>query len=172
MWNKGIALLLIVTGGLAHAQMQLSTPPGPPPPFLTAPIIEDRELYYAFFNYLQGLITTQLSGLAAGPQSTASQQIAALLGINSQDISALSTNVQQIASAYANLASERQTFTATPAGSSTAPNQAQMGTQFELKRARITADGILSLSKALSPSSWARLHSFVIGTYSTSIYKK
>jgi hypothetical protein len=158
---------LFSVGSLANAQSHPS-----PPPFVSVPAIEDREIYYAFFNYLQGLIDAQRTKLAADPQSDASKQMAALLGVDVQQLPIVVSSTQAVTGAYAALAAERLAFKADAEASKGTPTMAQMSAQFELKRARITADGVRSLFESLSVDSWAALHGFITGVYKNTIYKK
>ena len=58
------------------------------------PLVEDRELYYAFFNYHQGLATALQAAKNASPQASAAldQQMASQLGIDVKDLPAVIAN--------------------------------------------------------------------------------
>jgi hypothetical protein len=161
------ALLLITLGTTGFAQ---SIQPAKP---LSVPPIEDRELYYSFFNYHQGLVNSLQAAKAAAPQNSAQldQQMAALLQVDVKELPAVVANTQQVTQAYSSLAAERQ---ASPAGGPAAGqlNQAQIAAQFEFRRARLTVEGVRTLWQALSIASWNGIHGYITGTYKAGLTTK
>jgi hypothetical protein len=84
--------LLIVLAGNGFAQ---SAPPSKP---VSVPPIEDRELYYSFFNYHQGLVSSMQAAKAANPQNSAQldRQMAALLQVDVKELPIVTANTQQV----------------------------------------------------------------------------
>jgi len=151
----------------ASAAAQTKTPPA------SVPLIEDPELYYAFFNYHQGLVTALQASKAAAPQNSAQldQQMASLLGLNLQELPAVIANTAAFIQALADLAIEKQTKLANPSSVPGNPTAAQLNAAFEFKRIRITVEAFRLLNSSLSPASWTGIHNYITGTYKNTIYK-
>jgi hypothetical protein len=160
-------LLTLLLASLSIAQPQHAQPSRYIPP------IEDRELYYAFFNYHQGLVNTLLAAKAANPQNSAQldQQMAALLQMNVNELGIVIANTQRVSQAYARLAADRQAGIYTLPPNVPAPTPAQLASTFEFRRASITVDGYLGLFLQLSPASWNGLHGYITGIFKTTIYQ-
>lgn len=163
----GLVLSLFLTTLAAFSQAPGQFPKAPK--FTSVPPIEDRELYYSFFNYHQALIASMQSAKAKAPQHSndLDQQMARLLRVDVKELAIVNNNTQQVKQKYASLAAEQQAYA--PKSGEASPKS--MAPQFELKRIRITIDGVSYLSQNLSPASWAGLHGYIIGTYRNSIQK-
>jgi hypothetical protein len=141
---------------------------------MSVPPIEDRELYYSFFNYHQGLVNTLQAAKAAAPQNSAAleQQMATLLGVDVKELETVIANTQQVVEAYAKLAADRQAGpeAAVPKGWPV-PTPAQLISIFEFRRVRATVEAVRLLHQNLSPASWDGLHSYILGPYKTMVSK-
>ena len=93
-------LVLALMASSAAAQTKLS--PTSAPAFVSVPPVEDRNLYYAFFNYHQQLINQLQAAVSASPASAAqlNQQMAALLNVNVSELGIVISNTQNVTKAY------------------------------------------------------------------------
>src|SRR5947207_685865 len=84
--GRRMALFLFLCVVTASAQMP--RPTQPPPPFTSAPTIEDRNLYYAFFIAQQAILTANQAARTANPSAAqqVDQQAAATLHIAVQEL--------------------------------------------------------------------------------------
>jgi hypothetical protein len=161
-------LFVLLLAAASIAQTQPATSSGP----LSVPLIEDRELYYAFFNYHQGLVNAMQAAKAANPQNSAQldQQMATLLGVSVQELTTVIQNTAWFVQQCADMAVEQQARLAS-ASANTGPSPSQLSAAFEFKRARITVEAVRLLNQKLSAASWAGLHAYITGTYKDTIYK-
>ncbi len=85
-------LTIIAVAGNGLAQTTPSSAP------VSVPTIEDRELYYSFFNYHQGLVSAMQTAVAANPQSSTqlNQQMATLLQVSVSDLPIVIANTQRV----------------------------------------------------------------------------
>jgi hypothetical protein len=144
----------------------------------SVPNIEDRELYYSFFNYHQGLIAAQQSAKTAAPQDSVQldAQMAAMLQVDVKELPIVIANTQQVTQGYSQIAAARTAGVPAPATATTAksgpvPTAAQWASMCEFSRARQTVDGVLALYQKLTPASWNGIHGYITGTYKSTIYK-
>jgi hypothetical protein len=160
-------LLLITLGSTLFAQ---SAQPAKP---VSVPPIEDRELYYSFFNYHQGLVNSLQAAKAATPQNSAQldQQMAALLQVDAKELPTVIANTQQVTQSYSQLATDRQAGVSTLPKGAPVPTPAQLATIYEFRRTRQTVEAVLALWQQLSPASWNGLHGYITGTYKNTIYQ-
>jgi len=164
--RPAFVLILILAGrGLAQSTQPAPTPAIPP--------IEDRQLYYQFFNYLQGLVNNMHAAQAANGQNSAalSQQMAALLQVDVKDLPLVIASMQQVTQAYAKLDADERTGVYTLPKNTPPPTPAQLATIFQFRRDGLTVDGFLSLFLQLSQASWSGLHGYIVGAYKNTIYK-
>ncbi|MGO9259077.1 MAG: hypothetical protein ACLQU1_22565 [Bryobacteraceae bacterium] len=163
----GWLCLTIVLAGNGFAQ---SAQPSKP---VSVPPIEDRELYYSFFNYQQGQVTSMQAAIAANPQSSTqlNQQMAALLGVAVTELPTVINNLKTVTQSYTALAAQRQAYVPPASPVSGQPTASQMTAEFELQRLYITLGGVSSLYLGLSSASWSGLHSYIVGPYKTTIYQ-
>ena len=162
------ALLLIPLATTAFAQSRISATS-----LASVPTIEDRELYYSFFNYHQTLITSLQSAKTAAPQNSdlLDRQMAALLQVGAAEIPAVIANTQQVTQGYSQIAAARLAGAPAVAKSGPVPNAAQWASMCEFRRARQTVEGVLALYQKLTPASWNGLHGYITSTYKNTIYK-
>lgn len=140
---------------------------------MSAPPVESVDLYYSFFNYHQGLITTMTAAQTVNPAAITqlNQKMATLLQVNVQELPAVIANTQQVTQAYAKLAAAKQTGSyAVPKGMP-ALTPAQQASAYSFQRVRLTVEGVAALFHQLSPASWNGLHSYIVGPYQTTIFK-
>lgn len=141
---------------------------------LSVPRIEDPELYYSFFYYHRDLINTHQAAKAANPQNSAQldQQMATSLGVDVKELGIVIANTQQVVQSHAALAADRLAYKPAVAPKSGEPTAKQMNAEFEMKRVRITVEGVRLLAQSLSPASWTGLHAYIVGSYKSTIYSK
>jgi hypothetical protein len=161
------ALTVMLLPAFLAAQSPKSNPVSVPP-------IEDPELYYSFFYHHQDLINTNQAAKAANPPNSAQldQQMATLLGVDVKELGIVIGNTQQVVQSHAALAADRRAYKPAAAPQSGQPTAKQMNAEFELKRVRITVEGVRLLAQNLSPASWTGLHAYIVGSYKNTIYSK
>jgi hypothetical protein len=174
------ALLLIPLAATAFAQSKIAQPKISATSLASVPPIEDRELYYSFFNYHQSLIASTQSAKTATPQNSSQldSQMAALLQVDPKELQTVIANTQQVTQGYSQIANDRVAGIPAAATAATAakssiplPNAAQWATICEFRRASQTVQGVLALYQKLTPASWNGLHGYITGTYKNTIYK-
>ncbi len=160
-----LALLVAATGFAQTAT--------PPPPFTSVPRVEDVDLYDAFFNYQQGMITSMTTAIAADPtrSATLNQQMATTLGISVGELPVVIANMQQVTQNYAQLTSDSLAGNLTLPQGAPAPTAAQLASAFKFKRVRLTTGAVVALFQQLSPASWGGLHIYIVGPYKATIYQ-
>ncbi len=139
---------------------------------LSVPPIEDRNLYYSFFQYHQTLINAATALKAATPASASQidQQMATLLQVNLSELPFVVSNTQSAITSYNSLAAAQQASATAPAKAGQ-PNAAQLAAEQLLQHDRITVNGVRLLFLNLSAASWTGLHSYITGTYKNTLYK-
>jgi hypothetical protein len=162
-----LCLPILMTAAAALAQPPAGGQPSkapPPPTFTSAPPIEDRNLYYAFFNAQQALFAGNQAAKNANPGGAVQidQQAATLLHITVQDLPTVTNLVQQAAQSYAQVPTVRQSHVAS---GNLKLTPAQLEGLDDFLRLRITVRTVLSLAQQLPPTSWASLHSYIIGDF-------
>lgn len=92
----GLAILAAATASPAQTKIT-------PPPFTSAPKIENVLLYYSFFIYHQNLVNANQAVKNANPAqgSVLDQQMATLLGVNVGELPVVVANTQQVTLAQA-----------------------------------------------------------------------
>lgn len=158
---KVLTLLALTTVvGQAQAPVTAQKP-------LSIPPIEDRNLYAAFFNYHQGLITANQAAKTANPLLSAQldQQMAAQLQISVSDLPTVIAATQQASKGYASIPAQRQRTTSLNWGNVKPPTPAQIEAQLNLVKFHYTMDAVLSLFKNLPPASWKTLHDYINGDF-------
>jgi hypothetical protein len=165
--TAALILLVITLGSAAFAQSSL------PLKSVSVPPIEDRELYYSFFNYHQGLVNSTQAAKATNPQNAAQldQQMAALLQVDVSELPTVVANTQQVTQGYVQLVAAGQAGVSGLPKGSPVPTPAQLASINEFRRARLTVEAVLALYQQLSTASWNGLHSYIVGTYKNTIYK-
>ena len=167
----GLAILAAATASPAQTKIT-------PPPFTSAPKIENVLLYYSFFIYHQNLVNANQAVKNANPAqgSVLDQQMATLLGVNVGELPVVVANTQQVTLAQAQ-AQTNPWATGTPsAGLAVAlqPPQFTMSqriSQYEFARTRITVEGVRALNHGLTPGSWTGIHAFILGPFKALITK-
>lgn len=163
------ALLLIPLAATTFAQSKISATS-----LASVPPIEDRELYYSFFNYHQSLIAAQQSAKTAAPQNSAQldAQMAALLQVDVKELPVVIANTQQVTQGYSQTAADRVAgVPALAAKSGPVPTAAQWASMCEFRRVHQTVEGVVALYQKLSPASWNGIYGYITGTYKNTIYK-
>ena len=157
---------VLLATALAQSTVQL-------PAFTSVPIIEDVELYAAFFSYQQGLIATMNAAITADPTKATqlNQQMAATLGVTSAELPSIISTLQQVTQHYSNLAADSKAGNLTLPQGAPAPTAAQSAAAFQFQRVRLTTGAVVALFQQLSAASWKALHSYIVGTYKTNIYQ-
>ncbi len=105
--------------------------------------IEDRNLYYSFFQYHQTLINAATALKAATPASASQvdQQMATLLQVNVSELPFIVSNTQSATTSYNSLAAAQQASATAPAKAGQ-PNAAQLAAEQLLQHDRITVNGV------------------------------
>jgi len=136
----------------------------PAPPFTSSPSIEDRTLYYAFFNAQQAIFTANQAAKNSNPVGAGQidQQTATTLHITVQDLPTVTGLVQQAIQGYAQVPTLRQSYVT---ANNLKPSPAQLAGIDDYLRLDTTAKTIFSLAKQLPASSWDALHSYIIGDF-------
>ena len=170
----GFAVLAAATACLGQTRKT-------PPPFTSAPKIENVQLYYSFFVYHQNLVNANQALKNATPAQgpTLDQQMATLLGVNLGELPVVVANTQQVS--LAQTQAQTNPWAVGAVGSPSAasvlalqPPQLTMSqriSQYEFARARITAEGVRALNQSLTPASWTGIHAFITGPFKALIAK-
>jgi hypothetical protein len=165
-WKRPlISFLIAISAPTLFGQTSSATASPSVPAFTSVPAINSVTLYYAFFQYHENLIVANQAAKADNPtqSSILDQQMATTLGVSSADLSAVVANTQAVIQAYANLASKM--------AAATSSLTTQQAGQFEFERTHITIEGVRTLWQGISPASWAGIHNFILGPFSTQINK-
>ena len=157
------ALLILAIFPAAFAQPPAGkkpVKPAAPPPFTSSPSIEDRYLYYAFFNTQHGILAANNAAKSANPASAAAidQQAAATLHVTAPDIPIIDTLLQKASNDYAQVPALHQSRVTAAKVKLTPAQEAGLNDQLQLEA---TARAIFALSKQLPTSSWVGLHSYI-----------
>ena len=159
-----VALLVFVAFG-SFAQTLSAPKP------LSVPLIEDRDLYAAFFQYHQSLVNTLQAAQSANPPASTqlNQQMASLLGVDLADLPTLIKTTTWFTQQNASVAADQ----AKPPSSSTTsgPTAAQLSASFDFTRVRITVETVRIVFQNVSAASWTGLHAYITGTFKNTIYK-
>jgi len=164
-------LRFVCVVGLFVGMLQAQNPKSS---LLSVPRIEDPELYYSFFYYHQDLINKNQAAKTATPQNgpQLDQQMATLLGLDVKELAAVTSNTQKVIQNHAALEADRRAYKPNATPKSGEPTAKQRNAEFELRRVRITVEGVHALAASLSAASWSGLHAYIVGPYRTSVYGK
>lgn len=168
MRTASLVFIVLLIGFPGFSQTPIQAPP-----FTSVPPVEDVNLYASFFEYQQDQIAAMNAAIGADPAKTTqlNGQMAATLGITPAELPIVIANLQQVTQNYSKLAADTQAGNLARPQGAAAPTPAQLASAFQFLRVRLTTGTFVALFQQLSPSSWKALHSYIIGTYKTSIYQ-